>query len=335
MITIDASGSTGMDFEAFIRGGFLADTSGGGMPVFDNSSAFAGEEMMIGFGSEASSKYVLAHGDLSYNFGTHTVAGEINTIEYGTRGTGTYDADGSFVGGDALLRITGLDLVNGVPASADEEAEIEANGPVHNFAVAHMYGSAAEQARLDLYADALDADAQHFIGSAGADVFEGTSHDDILEGAGERDWLAGAKGADTVSGGDGADWLKGGGGRDVITGSEGADKLWGQAGADRFVFAEAGHIGEVGAGDVIKDFRSGADRIDLAGLDADTVVDGDQAFVFIGAEAFGGTAGELRFQVGREGARTLVEGDLDGDGVADFSLKLLGNHALSAADFAL
>ncbi len=335
MITIDASGSNGMDFEAFIRGGFLADTSGGGMPVFDNSSAFAGEEMMIGFGSEASSKYVLAHGDLSYNFGTHTVAGEIDTIEYGTRGAGSYDADGSYIGGDVLLRITGLDLANAVPTSAEEEAEIEANGPVHNFAVAHMYGSAAEQARLDLYADALDAEAQHFIGSAGADVFTGTSHDDILDGAGARDRLAGAKGADVISGGGGADWLKGGGGRDVITGGAGADKLWGQAGADRFVFVDAGHIGEAGAGDVIKDFRSGADLIDLAGVDADTGAAGDQAFVFIGADAFGGTAGELRFQAGRDGHRTLVEGDLDGDGVADFALKLLGGPALSAADFVL
>lgn len=335
MITIDASGSNGMDFEAFIRGGFLADTSGGGMPVFDNSSAFAGEEMMIGFGSEATSKYVLAHGALSYNFGTHTVAGEIDTIEYGTRGEGSYDESGSFVGGDTLLKITGLDLENGVPGSAEEEAEIEANGPVHNFAVAHMYGAAAEQARLDLYADALDAYAQHFIGSAGADVFTGTSHDDILEGAGERDRLAGAKGADAISGGGGADWLKGGGGRDVVTGGAGADKLWGQAGADRFVFTEARHIGEAGAGDVIKDFVAGADLVDLAGIDADATADGDQAFAFVGAEGFGGTAGELRFTVGRDGAKTVIEGDLDGDGLADFSLKLVGDHTLSAADFVL
>ncbi len=208
-ITIDASGSsTGIDFEAFIRGGFIADATGGGFPVFDNGSAFSGEEMVIAYGSDAASKYVLAHGDIEYYFGTHTVAGTINTIEYGTLGASTYDANGYLVGGSIQLRITGLTLSNAIPGNATEESEIEANGPVHNFSVAHMYGASADQARLDTYADSLDGYAQIFIGSEGDDTYVGTAFDDTISGGGGEDILAGGGGNDTVDGGEGADtWV--------------------------------------------------------------------------------------------------------------------------------
>jgi hypothetical protein len=50
-ITIDASGSSGVDFETFIRTGFTADVTGGGFPKFDNGNAFSGTEMFIGYGA--------------------------------------------------------------------------------------------------------------------------------------------------------------------------------------------------------------------------------------------------------------------------------------------
>lgn len=197
-ITVDASTATaGVDIEAFLRGGFVSDVSGSGFPVFDNGAAFSGEEMMIGFGTDADSKYVLAHGSVGYYFGTHTVWGEINTIEFGTRGTGSYDANGYFTGGNAELRITGLDLSNPQPANSTEEAAIEATGAVHNFAIAHMYGASAPQNRLDLFADQLDEYAQNFIGSAFSDIYAGTRFDDTIDGGAGADLLAGGKGNDT------------------------------------------------------------------------------------------------------------------------------------------
>ncbi|MGV3549306.1 cadherin domain-containing protein [Rhizobium sp.] len=207
MITIDATGSASMNFEAYIRGGFEADTVGGGFPVFDNSGLFEGEEMFIGYGSEASSKYVLMHGDLEYAFGTHTVAGTANTIEYGTKGTGSYDANGYFIGGNVELRITGLDLSNPVPANSTEEQQIEANGAIHNFAIAHMYGAptANTQPRYDKYADALDAYAQNYMGSSGTDIYAGTQFNDIIAGNAGDDMLAGGGGNDTIDGGSGID----------------------------------------------------------------------------------------------------------------------------------
>ena len=59
----------------------------------------------------------------------------------------------------------------------------------------------------------------------------------------------------------------------------------------------------------------------------------DQAFAFIGAGAFTGTAGEL--QAKAFGANTLVSGDVDGDGKGDFQILLSGSVALQATDFLL
>lgn len=171
--------------------------TGGGFPKFDNGNSFSGTEMFIGYGDGAASKYVLARGSLQYTFNPyHVVAGEISTIEYGTRGTGSFDANGAFVGGNVLLRITGLDLFNAAPGNATEAAEIKANGPVHNFAGAYM--SATDAAK---FAGALDAYAQNFIGSAGEDEFGGGDLDDDISGMGGNDLLHASLGDDTIDGG--------------------------------------------------------------------------------------------------------------------------------------
>lgn len=227
MITINAKSAafaaTGLDFEAYIRGEFVADVSGSGFPVFDNGSAFSGEEMFIGYGSEATSKYVLAHGEVQYAFGTHTVAGTINTIEYGARGEGSYDADGYFTGGEVALTITGLDLSNPVPADDAAAVPIEATGAVHNFALAHMYGAAGDPARFDVYADALDATAQRFLGSKGDDVYSGTAFDDIIKSNSGDDRVTGGAGDDKIYAGKGFDTAVYSGNRSDYAVSRGSD----------------------------------------------------------------------------------------------------------------
>ncbi|MFN3348018.1 choice-of-anchor D domain-containing protein [Pseudorhodoplanes sp.] len=224
MITIDAStAASGMNFEAFIRGGFISDATGGGFPVFDNSTQFSGSEMMISYGSDPASKYVLAHGSLEYFFGTHTVWGEIGTIEFGYRGSGSYDGSGFYIGGDVELRITGLvDFSNAV----SPEAEVEATGAVHNFAIAYMYGASADPARLNLFGDQLDQYAQHFIGSAYGDVFTGAAFDDLIEGGDGDDTLSGGSGNDTIDGGAGRDTVVYGGNRADYEIVDNGDGTW-------------------------------------------------------------------------------------------------------------
>ena len=61
--------------------------------------------------------------------------------------------------------------------------------------------------------------------------------------------------------------------------------------------------------------------------------DGDTAFTFVGANAFSNTAGELRAT--ESGGVWTVEGDVNGDGVADLVIQitLAGPVPLGAGDF--
>ena len=119
-----------------------------------------------------------------------------------------------------------------------------------------------------------------------------------------------------IAGGGGNDRLIGGYGNDTLDGEAGRDILIGGVGNDRFVFDALSDSVVGGARDLIKDFTAGADIIDLGGIDANMGLAGDQAFSFIGNAAFSRTAGEL--QARALGANTLVSGDVDGNGRADF-----------------
>ncbi|GAA3997762.1 M10 family metallopeptidase C-terminal domain-containing protein [Sphingomonas humi] len=130
----------------------------------------------------------------------------------------------------------------------------------------------------------------------------------------------GGSGRDVIWGNEVANRLDGGDGDDVLNGFEGADTLFGGRGNDTFKFTV------VEKGDIIADFARG-DRIDLSGIDANANAARDQAFSWIGGKAFSGAAGELRYSGG------LIEGDVNGDGVADFSVKLLGAPVLGTSDF--
>ena len=96
-----------------------------------------------------------------------------------------------------------------------------------------------------------------------------------------------------------------------------------------------------GAGrDKITDFDAGTaatsvDKIDVSAIDAQTGP-GNQTFTFIGTAPFSNTKGQLRVQ--KAGSTAIVEGDVNGDGAADFAVTLLNFTNLStltAIDFVL
>ncbi|WP_319800866.1 M10 family metallopeptidase C-terminal domain-containing protein [Rhodobacter sp. KR11] len=123
--------------------------------------------------------------------------------------------------------------------------------------------------------------------------------------------INGLAGNDTMTGSAGADVLNGGSGKDVLTGG---------LGADTFVFALASDT-RTTAWDRVSDFVQGEDLIDLSLMDADALAMGDQAFTFIGTAAFGLHAGEVRVSTGSAGYLRVL-GDIDGNGSADFELRL-------------
>lgn len=123
-----------------------------------------------------------------------------------------------------------------------------------------------------------------------------------------------------IDGGRGNDTIQGSAGDDAINAGAGVDVLTGGLGNDTFIFALASDS-RVSAWDLISDFTQGTDHIDFAQIDADTLTLGDQAFAFIGNTAFSHHAGELRTYTGTAGYLRLL-GDRDGNGTADFEIRL-------------
>lgn len=131
-----------------------------------------------------------------------------------------------------------------------------------------------------------------------------------------------------------ANVLDGGGGDDWIYGGRGADTLIGGDGADTFSFANK-NDSRPGAArrDKIVDFERGIDTIDLKRIDAKVHDPGNDKFKWIGKQKFHGVEGELHYV--KKGGLILVEGDVNGDGRADFQIELHGLTAISKWDFLL
>jgi Ca2+-binding RTX toxin-like protein len=128
--------------------------------------------------------------------------------------------------------------------------------------------------------------------------------------------------------------LNGAGGNDVLTGSVGADRLIGGGGIDNFDFNGLKDSGLASTTrDIIQGFERGIDIIDLTDIDAKSGVSGNQAFTFIGFQAFHNRKGELHLV--DSGANILVEGDVNGDGKADLQIMVLGLATMGAGDFIL
>jgi Ca2+-binding RTX toxin-like protein len=178
----------------------------------------------------------------------------------------------------------------------------------------------------------LDKTSLRLDGTMSADRLNGLSGNDILRGGGGDDQLSGQGGNDYLRAWTGNDRLIGGMGRDTIVGDLGADRLVGGYGADIFVFNTAQDSGATPTTcDVIEDFATAFDRIALSGIDANPFATGDQAFRYLGAAQFDGSAAALRWV--RMGDGVQVQLDLNGDRLADALIMLTAATTLTATDF--
>lgn len=168
-------------------------------------------------------------------------------------------------------------------------------------------------------------------GTDGSDRIYGLGGDDTLVGGSGHDLLVGGGGNDLLEGGLGSDTLLGGAGDDTIHGTAGGDLLVGGKGADTFVFAHV-DASMVDNRDLVIFSHTDGDKIDLSTMDANTTVDGQQHFTVV--SKFDGNAGELVIK--QHGADNfVVEGDVNGDGHADFAIDVHSPSGLSATDFVL
>ncbi len=130
----------------------------------------------------------------------------------------------------------------------------------------------------------------------------GTSYGDIITGSATSTFISAGWGNDLIV-------VKG---DTTVFGGEGADTFRYDVVLDGLSQRPLGLLFDFG--------RTEGDKIDLSAIDANSMVSGNQAFIFLGTGAFTGVAGELRFSI--SGNTTLLFGDVNGDSVADFSLTI-------------
>ena len=261
-------------------------------------------------------------------------------------GNGNDTADYSSINGALTINLSTGTAQNTGSAGTDVLISIEnlwggsgANSIIGTSTINDLYGGTA---------------GDRLFGLGGDDTLDGQDGNDLLNGGGGDDTLRGGEanaGRDTLLGGAGDDDLQGAGGNDNLRGDAGEDTILGGFGRDIMAggsFTGGGYPGDgesdtfqwnnlgessVGAQrDVIRDFEVGIDLLDLSRLDA---INGgaDDAFTFIGASAFSGAAGEVRFF--QAGANTIVQTDSFGGGHPSFEIRLDGALTLTATDFIL
>lgn len=158
-------------------------------------------------------------------------------------------------------------------------------------------------------------------GNAEANHLQGNSGDNLLKG------LAGV---DTITGNDGDD---------IIVGGLGNDLLRGGAGADSFAVLQESVGATVLETDQILDFSTlEGDRLDLSAIDANSRSNGDQAFRLVSAfSKYDAAHPELTGQMtlSFSGGVTLIRLDLNGDGKADYQMKINGDVTHDSAGWLL
>ena len=222
------------------------------------------------------------------------------------------------------------DDVYTVRSAADvvTEAANSGNDTVHSY-IDYTLGANVENLWLEAAGltgkgNALD---NLIVGSGGVDTLYGMNGNDTLEGRSGDDFIRGGNGNDILRGDDGNDRLFGDADNDVLFGGKGNDVMTGGTGNDIFAFRTGDFV--PGNMDKITDFIRGQDKLDFNLVQLSTGGD----FNFIGTSQFHNVVGELRYQVQKGNA--IVQGDIDGDGKADFSITLQKVTALASSDLIL
>jgi VCBS repeat-containing protein len=286
---------------------------------------------------------LLAGEDLTFNGSAETDA---RFVVYGGRGKDTFTggqgndifffADDRFAAGDSVNGGAGYDglFLKG-------NYTIDFNAPGYGGLISNIENLTLTSAADERYSRGGGTEFDYSLTLSNAMVNSGqtltingallmATETMVIDGSLEADGIL------RLFGGSADDTLKGGGQSDLVIGGLGADMLTGNGGSDTFRF-DSTEDSNSESMDRILDFTPGTDRIDLSRIDADSSAPGDQAFRWIGSEAFSAdgeaSAGELRAY--ESDGMWFVEGDTDGDGSADLviSLSLQGRAPLEAGDF--
>lgn len=258
------------------------------------------------------------------------------TLQYETGGGGFVSAADGIAGGYTIAN--GVVIENAVGGSGSDSIRGNAANNVLHGGNGHdtILGDNGNDRVIGGNGD------DRLLGNNGVDYLYGGNGDDFMNGGADNDRLYGNDGNDTLYGLDGYDRLVGQDGNDALIGGSSSDRFFGGSGRDvmtggggrdGFSFVSVSDSSVGAQRDVITDFDSRFDVINLRVVDANENIRGDQAFDYIGGAGFSGTAGEVRIR--DLGANVIVLGDTDGDGRADFEIMVLGTGTMEADDFLL
>jgi len=303
-------GGAGSDF---LNGATGADTMLGGDGTDSYCVDHAGDLV-----SESNGSLATGGNDIVYSYLTaYTLTANVERLRLMLAGAsnGTGNAlDNTLYAGDGN---NVLDGVSGVDTASYQFA---------TAAVSVSLATTAAQATGGSGSDTLQ-NIDNLVGSNFHDTLVGDAQANTLNGLALNDYLDGGAGNDVLLGGEGTDLLIGGLGQDLLTGGTGIDTF------DFNALNETGLTNTTW--DVISDFVHGTDKLDLATIDADTALAGDQAFT---DPVLGGTfsgvfasPGDLYFDT----TAHVLYGNTDADTAAEFAIQLVGVATLTGTDLFL
>lgn len=290
--------------DVFVNSGTISSVvaMGGGADAFTGGAK--NETVLDGGGADI---YKLGAGNDTYLAGNYNAADGIDVIDGGS-GIDTFDA--SMTTFDLAINLDTID---------------------HNWG---LFGGGGVLVDANVAVGGVLDQITGFekaAGGSGQNDIHGTSKANVIHGYGGVDRLFGYAGNDELIGGTDTD---------VFVGGSGADSLEGGHGFDFFSYSSIKDSGITKATrDIIEDFYQGEDVIDLFHIDANTLNGSsiNDAFSYLGSNAtFTGAAGQLRSLWIADGH--LVQGDVNGDRKADFSIFVADRYHsmdLTGADFLL
>ncbi len=296
-----------------------ANVAAGALMVVDANRLRVGEDFTFNGSAESDGSFFIyggngvdtltggAKNDVFY-FGENGQWGSSDTANGGPAGTDQLALRGDYTivfGAGQLVSIESIGLVSAL------DTRFGALGTRYDYNLTMNDGNVAAGQRMTVDGAPLAADETL--------TFNGSAE---------------TNGSFRVFGGAGADTITGSQGGDILSGGRGADSLTGAGGNDTYLYRSVLES-TAASKDTINDFNTG-DKIDLSAIDA--ILGGgtsNDAFSFIGANAFHNVAGELRAT--NVGGTWTVQGDVNGDGVADFELTVVVTdaHPLAGGDFVL
>ena len=312
------------------NGGTITDKTGQGTIVNDDSTQTGPTTPTATVGNISISDASVTEGNSGTSQATFTVSHTGTaafSVDYATA-SGTATAGSDFTPASGTLNFTAGQTSQTVTVQVTGDTSTEnAETFIINLANA-ISGTITDGRGMGTIVNDDGAAPPPVDPSVATPTFQGIRFD----GTSANETIVGNALDNVINGKQGDDVLMGNAGRDALRSHYGSDTLWGGADSDVFVFQYLTDSRLKTGVDTVMDFTQG-DKIDLAMIDSNRDISGDQAFSLTGGSTTSPGYLTISYDAGTD--RTTVNGNVDHDAEQEISIMLKGNIPLTAADFFL